>query len=129
MPVQQEPKESTQNPDEVSRREFVREAATALGAAGLIGSFSSCAATPEGDAGEDSFEQRDDSFEYLIVGAGLVGAASAYYLSQSSSGVAVIGTEEPEDYAKHPLQGLSVFFASGGLAGPLRAARRHSQPA
>ena len=57
-----------------------------------------------------SLEQEDQSnpsdvgeysFEYLIVGGGLVGAASAYYLSQSSSSVAVIASGEPEDYSKH----------------------------
>ena len=43
----------------------------------------------------------EDSFEYIVVGAGVVGAASAYYLSQSSSSVAVIASGEPEDYSTH----------------------------
>ena len=41
-------------------------------------------------------------FDYIVIGKGLMGAAAARYLSQISANVAVIGPDEPEDYASHP---------------------------
>ena len=40
-------------------------------------------------------------FDYIVVGKGLMGAAAARYLSQMTSNVAVIGPDEPEDFASH----------------------------
>lgn len=41
-------------------------------------------------------------FDYIVIGKGLMGAAAARYLSQMTSNVAVIGPDDPEDYASHP---------------------------
>jgi len=41
-------------------------------------------------------------FDYIVIGKGLMGSAAARYLSQMTSNVAVIGPDEPEDFASHP---------------------------
>ncbi len=41
-------------------------------------------------------------FDYVIVGKGLFGAAAARYLSQEGGKVAIIGPDEPADWATHP---------------------------
>lgn len=41
-------------------------------------------------------------FDYIVIGKGLMGAAAARYLSRMTSKVAIIGPDEPEDYASHP---------------------------
>jgi sarcosine oxidase len=41
-------------------------------------------------------------FDYIVIGKGLMGSAAARYLSHMTSNVAVIGPNEPEDFASHP---------------------------
>ena len=84
---------SKDGPASMNHREFIAVSAAAAAGAAIGGVSSSAQGQQPSPSG--------DSFEYLVVGAGLVGAASAYYLSKSSSGVAVIGIEEPKDYPKH----------------------------
>lgn len=40
-------------------------------------------------------------FDYLVIGKGLMGTAVAKYLSNVSNNVAVLGPDEPTDWAKH----------------------------
>lgn len=40
-------------------------------------------------------------FDFLVIGKGLMGAAAFRYLSQATSNVAVVGPDEPADYATH----------------------------
>ncbi|NTJ42841.1 FAD-dependent oxidoreductase [Agrobacterium larrymoorei] len=40
-------------------------------------------------------------FKYIVVGAGMMGAAAARHLSLKTHGVALIGPKEPEDIASH----------------------------
>ena len=42
------------------------------------------------------------TFEHLVIGAGLMGSAAARYLSQESHSVALLGPDEPADHATHP---------------------------
>ncbi|MDX1524464.1 MAG: FAD-dependent oxidoreductase, partial [Anaerolineae bacterium] len=52
--------------------------------------------------------------EVIVVGAGLIGAAAARYLSQAGASVAVIGPAEPADYQSH--KGVfSSHYDSGRL--------------
>ncbi|MBP8001460.1 MAG: FAD-dependent oxidoreductase [Chloroflexi bacterium] len=41
-------------------------------------------------------------FDYLVIGKGLMGSAAVRYLSAHSSRVAIIGPDEPANYATHP---------------------------
>ncbi|MFN7027528.1 MAG: FAD-dependent oxidoreductase, partial [Pseudorhizobium sp.] len=41
------------------------------------------------------------AFKYIIVGAGMMGAAAARHLSQWTDGVALIGPQEPVDAQNH----------------------------
>lgn len=41
-------------------------------------------------------------FDYLVIGKGLMGAAAARYLSQVTPNVALVGPDEPADWANHP---------------------------
>ena len=43
----------------------------------------------------------DMTFDYAVVGKGLVGSAAARYLSESAERVAIIGPDEPADWHKH----------------------------
>lgn len=40
-------------------------------------------------------------FDYLVIGAGLIGAAATRYLSEHSPKVAIIGPSEPDDWITH----------------------------
>lgn len=40
-------------------------------------------------------------FDFLVIGKGLMGTAVAKYLSEESTNVAVLGPDEPTDWAKH----------------------------
>jgi len=40
-------------------------------------------------------------FDYLVIGAGLIGSAAVRYLSQGSNKVALIGPDEPADWVNH----------------------------
>ena len=40
-------------------------------------------------------------FDYLVIGKGLMGTAVAKYLSEVSENVAILGPDEPTDWAKH----------------------------
>ncbi|MBE2220016.1 MAG: FAD-binding oxidoreductase [Anaerolineae bacterium] len=40
-------------------------------------------------------------FDYIVIGKGLMGSAAARYLSRMTSNVAIIGPDEPEDFASH----------------------------
>jgi sarcosine oxidase len=40
-------------------------------------------------------------FAYVVIGKGMIGTAVARYLSQSSTSVALIGPDEPQDFARH----------------------------
>ncbi len=40
-------------------------------------------------------------FDYLVIGKGLMGSAALRYLSQFTANVAIIGPDEPIDYANH----------------------------
>ncbi|MBP6803807.1 MAG: FAD-binding oxidoreductase [Chloroflexi bacterium] len=40
-------------------------------------------------------------FDYLVIGKGLMGAAAARYLSQVTPNVALVGPDEPADWANH----------------------------
>lgn len=40
-------------------------------------------------------------FEYMVIGKGLLGCAATHYLSQWSQHVAVLGPDEPADFARH----------------------------
>ncbi len=41
-------------------------------------------------------------FDYIVIGKGLMGAAAARYLSQVTPHVAIVGPDEPTDWASHP---------------------------
>ncbi len=90
----------------ISRRKFIATAASTAAGASVLGAVPTFA--QEGT----SSGPRSESYEYLVVGAGMVGAATAYYLSKSSSGVAVIGMEEPTDYSTHDGPFSSHYDAS-----------------
>ncbi len=40
-------------------------------------------------------------FDYVVIGAGLIGSAAARYLSFQSSNMAIIGTPEPQNWSNH----------------------------
>src|SRR4051812_12714130 len=40
-------------------------------------------------------------FDFIVIGKGLMGSAALRYLSEATSNVAVIGPDEPIDYATH----------------------------
>ncbi|MCA9872795.1 MAG: FAD-binding oxidoreductase [Anaerolineales bacterium] len=61
-------------------------------------------------------------FDYLVIGKGLMGAAAARYLSQVTPNVALVGPDEPADWASH-----RTVFASHYDQG--RITRRLSQDA
>ncbi len=61
-------------------------------------------------------------FDYLVIGKGLMGAAAARYLSQVTPHVALVGPDEPADWASH-----RTVFASHYDQG--RITRRLSQDA
>lgn len=82
---------SDDKPSEISRRDFIAATAAGATALGVSSAF----------AQEASSSGGNESYEYIVVGAGMIGAATAWYLSQSSSGVAVIGDAEPEDPSEH----------------------------
>ena len=42
------------------------------------------------------------TFDYVVIGKGLVGSAAAKYLSASSRRVAIIGPDEPTEWCTHP---------------------------
>lgn len=42
-----------------------------------------------------------ESFDFVIVGKGMMGAAAARHLSRSGARVALVGPDEPEDWAGH----------------------------
>ncbi|MBV2187496.1 MAG: FAD-dependent oxidoreductase, partial [Rhizobium sp.] len=42
-----------------------------------------------------------DSFKYIIIGRGMMGAAAARHLAAETDGVALIGPDEPQDAARH----------------------------
>ncbi|MBI1268713.1 MAG: FAD-dependent oxidoreductase [Cryomorphaceae bacterium] len=42
-----------------------------------------------------------ESFEYLVIGNGLIGSAAAKYLAKSGASVAIVGTNEPKEYRTH----------------------------
>ncbi len=42
-----------------------------------------------------------ERFKFLVVGRGMMGAAAARYLALQGDGVAVIGPDEPKDWANH----------------------------
>ena len=42
-----------------------------------------------------------ERFKWIIVGRGMMGAAAARYLALQGEGVAVIGPDEPKDWANH----------------------------
>ncbi len=58
-------------------------------------------------------------FDFIIIGKGLIGSAAFRHLSESTSNVALIGPDEPADYATH----AGVFgshYDEGRLVGRLR---------
>jgi len=42
-----------------------------------------------------------DTFDFIIVGKGMMGAAAARHLARSGARIALIGPDEPEDWASH----------------------------
>ncbi|PPJ46118.1 FAD-dependent oxidoreductase [Rhizobium sp. KAs_5_22] len=42
-----------------------------------------------------------ESFKYIIIGRGMMGAAAARHLAEQTDGVALIGPDEPKDAARH----------------------------
>ena len=55
-------------------------------------------------------------YDFIVIGAGLFGAAAARYLSQQSDNVAIIGPAEPPDWSAH--NGVfSSHYDQGRLAG------------
>ena len=57
-------------------------------------------------------------FDFIVIGKGLMGSAALRYLSEVTSNVAVIGPDEPTDYATH--QGVfASHYDEGRLTGRL----------
>lgn len=42
-----------------------------------------------------------ESVDFVIIGKGMMGAAAARHLARAGAGVALIGPDEPEDWANH----------------------------
>jgi sarcosine oxidase len=42
-----------------------------------------------------------ESFDFIVVGKGMMGAAAARHLALSGAKVALIGPDEPTDWANH----------------------------
>src|SRR3546814_5595646 len=45
--------------------------------------------------------RHNENFRFIVIGAGMMGAAAARHLAQRVDGVALIGPGEPEDYRSH----------------------------